>query len=182
VTTGLGRTSAGRGAGFSLIELLVAAAVAGVVLAAAFGWLWNVAAVAARADDRAQAATIAAACVRGIAFEVRQAVSVAPPPPGRDPARALALLHDHPDSASEDVLVVWDQSRRVVWRNASGTYLADHVTAMRVAYVLADGRTVPGAGMGPAEWAAVRGVRVDLAVVVGSAEAERAAVISLGPA
>ena len=169
-------------AGFSLVESLVAAAVAGVVLAAAFGWLWNVAAVAARTDDRAQAATIAAACVRGVAFEVRQAVGVAAPPSGRDPARALALLHDHPDSAAEDVLVVWDPSRRVVWRNASGTYLADHVTAFRVAYLLADGQTVPGEHMSPADWTAVRGVRVDLTVVVGTAAAERSVLTSLGPA
>jgi prepilin-type N-terminal cleavage/methylation domain-containing protein len=171
-----------RGAGFSLVELLVAAAVTGVVLAGAYGWLWNVAAVAARTDDRAQAATIAAACARGIASEVRQAVGVEPPPLGRDPARALALRHDHPGSAAEDVLVVWDPSRRVVWRNASGTYLADHVTALRLAYVLAGGQTVPGEHMGPADWAAVLAVRVDIAVAVGSAAAERSAFISLGPA
>ena len=170
------------GRGFSLMELLVAAAVAGVVLAAAFGWLWSLAAVAARTDDRAQAATIAAACVRGIAWKVRQAVGVAPPPSGRHPARALALLHHHPGSAAEDVLVVWDPSRRVVWRNASGTYLADHVAALRVAYLLADGRTVPGELMGPCGWTVVRGVHVDLAVVVGAAAAERSALISLGPA
>ena len=171
-----------RDAGFSLMELLVAAAVVGVVLAAAFGWLWSVAAVAVRTDDRAQAATIAAACVRGMALEVRQAVGVAPPPPGRDPGRALALLHDHPAGAPEVVLVVWDPSRRVVWRNASGAYLADHIAAWRVACLLADGRTVPGEAMGAADWTAVRGVRVDLTVVVGTAPAKRSALISLGPA
>jgi hypothetical protein len=164
------------------VELVVAASVTGVVLAAAYGWLWNVAAVATRTDDRAQAATIAAACARGVAFEVRQAMGVAPPPSGRDPARALALRHDHPDSAADDVLVVWDPFRRVVWRNAPGTYLADHVTDLRIAYVLADARTVPGEHMGPAEWAAVRGVRVALVVVVGSAVVERSACVSLGPA
>jgi prepilin-type N-terminal cleavage/methylation domain-containing protein len=171
-----------RGAGFSLVELLVAAAVAGVVLAGAFVWLWNVAAVAARTDDRAQAATVVAACARGIAHEVRQAVGVVPPPIGRDPARTLVLLHDHLDSAAEEVLVVWDPTRRVVWRNASGTYLADHVTTLQFAYVLADGRVVPGEHVGPSEWAAVRGIRVDLTVVVGSASAKRSALVSLGPA
>jgi hypothetical protein len=163
------------------VELLVAAAVAGVVLAAAFGWLWNVAAVAARTDDRAQAATIAAACVRGIAFEVRQALGAAPPP-GRDPAGALLLQQDRPDRAAADVLVVWDPSRRVVWRNASGTYLADHVAAFGLAYLLADGRIVAGEDMGAELWPAVRGVRVDLIVVVGAAVVDRSALISLGPA
>jgi hypothetical protein len=164
------------------MELLVAASVAGVVLAGAFGWLWSVAAVAARTDDRAQASTIAAACVRGVAFEVRQAVAVATPPPSRDPGRALLLRQDHPQSAAEDVLVVWDPLRRVVWRNASGTYVADHVTALQVAYLLIDGRTVAGRDMRPADWTAVRGVRLDLAVVVGAAAVERAVLISLGPA
>ncbi len=159
--------------GFTLIELLIAAAVTGIVLAAAYGWLWNVAAVADRADDRAQAATIAAACARAVTRDVAAALAVAPPPPDRHPARTLALRHDRPEVAGEDVLVVWDPSRRVLWRNASGTYLGDHVTGFSVAYVLGDGEQVAGEDMQAGQWADVRGVRVDLAVVVGSFRQER---------
>ncbi|NLE21540.1 MAG: type II secretion system protein [Actinobacteria bacterium] len=158
--------------GFTLIELLIAAAVTGTVLAATFGWLWNVAAVAHRADDRAQATTIAAACTRAVMRDVAAAVAVGPPT-GQHPARALALRHDRPDVAEEHVLVVWDPSRGVLWRNASGTYLGDHVTGFAVAYVMDDGGLVAGGDMQAGHWAAVRGVRVDLAVTVGSCLQER---------
>ena len=69
------------------------------------------------------------------------------PPSGRDPSRSLALVHDHAAAAAETVLIVWDPARGVVWRNASGTYLADHVTRFDVAYVLADGSLVDGGDM-----------------------------------
>ena len=170
-----------RSAGFTLVELLVAAAIIGVVLVAAFGWLWNVAAVAAKADDRAQAATIAAACTRAVACDVGAALAVVPPPSGRQPARTLALLHDRPEVAGDDVLVVWDPSRRVVWRNASGTYIADHVAAFAVAYVLADGSLVAGEHMGVVQWPDVHGVRIDLTVAVGSATVARTLLVSVRP-
>jgi prepilin-type N-terminal cleavage/methylation domain-containing protein len=173
-------TDSRRQAGFSLVELLVGAAITGTVLAASFGWLWNVGALAARADDRIQAATIAATCSRAVALEVRAAVEVEPPPVGRDPARSFALVHDHPGAAKEDVLVVWDPARRVVWRNASGTYLADHVTRFSVAYGLLDGRVVDGEDMGSSDWASARCVRVALATSVGGAVVERSILVLVG--
>ena len=166
--------------GFTLVELLVAAAVMAVVLAAAYGWVWNVAALATRADDRAQAATIASACCRAVELEIRRAVAVIPPPSGRDPSTSLALVHDHADAAEEDVLVVWDPTRRVVWRNASGTYLADHVTRFAVTYTLGDGTLVTGDEMTATSWDVVRCVRVDLAVGVGSATERRSLVVAAG--
>jgi prepilin-type N-terminal cleavage/methylation domain-containing protein len=173
-------TDPGRQAGFSLMELLVGAAIAGTVLAAAFGWLWNVGALAARADDRIQVATIAATCSRAVALEVRAAVDVVPPPVGRDPARSFALVHDHPGAAQEDVLVVWDPARGVVWRNASGTYLADHVTQFSIAYGLLDGREVDGEDMGSSDWAIVRCLRVGLETSVGAAVVERSILVGVG--
>jgi prepilin-type N-terminal cleavage/methylation domain-containing protein len=171
-----------RSRGFTLVELLVAATITGVALAAASGWLWNVAALAGKTDDRAQAVTIAAACARAVARDVGTAVAVSPPPPGREPARTLALQHDAPASAAEDVLLVWDPTRRVLWRNAPGTYLGDHVVAFDVAYLLADGALVPAGEMETAGWGGVRGVRVDLVVVVGAARRERSLLVSVRPA
>lgn len=168
-------------AGFSLVELLVAAAVTGVVLAAAFGWLWNVAGLAGGTDDRVQAATVAAACARAVARDVEAAVAVTQPPVGRDAARSLALRHDRPGVAAEDVLVVWDPGRRVVWRNASGTYLADHVAAFELSYLLPDGRLIAGGDMEAVHWATVRGVRVRLSVTIGAVTQERALLVSLRP-
>lgn len=160
------------------MEVLVAATIVGVVLAATFGWLWNVAALAGRADDRAQAGTTAAGCARAVASEVSASVAVVAPPLGRDPASCLALVRDRPGLAQEDVLIVWQPGRRVVWRNAPGTYLADHITAFAVAYELADGRLVEGGSMEREHWCAVRAVRVDLASEVGSGRAERSMVVA----
>lgn len=171
-----------RRRGFTLIELLVAAAVAGIVLAAAYGWLWNVAAVAARTDDAAQAATIASAVSRAIAADVRAAVSVAGPPAGRDPSRSLALAHDHVELAPEANVIVWDPARRVVWRNASGTYLADHVVRFAVSYGLTDGSRIAGGAMSASDWAAVRFVRVELTVAIGVAAVARTIETAVGPA
>ena len=159
----------------------MAAVVAGLVLSAAYSWLWNVAALASRTDDKAQVATVAGAVARAAAGEVRAAVGVVEPPAGRDPSRSLALSHDHVDKAPEDVLVVWDPARGVVWRNASGTYLADHVTRFDVSYGLADGRRVAGEDMSAPDWAEVRLVRIELTVTFGTAVAARALEGVVGP-
>ncbi len=161
--------------GVTLVELLVAAAISAAVLATAWAWLWNIAAVASRSDDEAQAQTAVAAAARAVARDVRLAVAVGPPPSGRDPSLALKLEHDRLDRAPEVVLIGWDPSRRVLWRNAAGTYLSDRVTAFSVSYVTADGRVVPGAEMGAADWSEVRLVSFRLAVGVGRRTAVREA-------
>jgi type II secretory pathway component PulJ len=171
----------GRDDGFMLVELLVAAVVAAVVLTAAFAWVWNVAALAGGADDRAQAATLVAAVSRTVVADLHAAVCVVEPPSGRDPSDSLALVHDHAASAAENVLIVWDPARGVVWRNASGTYVSDHVAEFDIAYVLADGSLVDGGHMGPADWTTVRAARVLITTAVGSATARRSAEASVGP-
>ena len=170
----------GPGAGFTLVEVLVAAVVTGVVLAASYGWLWSVAALARRTDDRVQATTLADAAARGIEGDVHASIGVAPPPAGRDAALSLALIHHHPGMAPESVLIVWDAARRVVWRNASGTYIADHVSSFGVEYRLRDGRLVPGAEMTDGEWTIVTAVCVELAANVGSAVVGRRFETSVG--
>jgi len=169
-------------AGFSLVELLVASVIAGVVLCASFGWVWTVAGLARAEDDGAQAATLAAAASRAVSADVRAAVGVAQPPAGRDPSLSLCLVHDHTAAAAETVLIVWDPARRVLWRNASGTYLADHVSRFAVRYVLEGARRLDGAAMDGADWGAVRGVEVEVTTAVGSAKEFRSLEIAVGPA
>jgi type II secretory pathway component PulJ len=166
---------------FTLVELLVAATVAATVLSASYGWLWNVAACAGRTDDGAQAATLAATASRAVAADLQASLWVAEPPSGRDSSHSLALMHDHAGVAPEVVLVVWDPGRSVVWRNAAGTYLADHITRFSIAYVLAAGDLVQGAAMSPTDWRAIRAVRVDLAATVGSQTVSRCVDVPVGP-
>ena len=169
-------------AGFSLVELLVASVIAGIVLSASLGWVWNVAALARVEDDRAQAASLAAAASRAVIADVRASVCVQQPPVGRDPSLSLCLVHDHAAAAAEAVLIVWDPARCVLWRNASGTYVADHISRFTVSYTLEGARRVDGASMDGVDWDAVRGVQVEVTAAVGSATESRSLEIAVGPA
>lgn len=170
-----------KASGFSLVELLVAMVVAGTVLSAAYGWLWSVGASARLHDDRAQAGTIAAAAARSIAADVHAALAVAAPGPAYPQARALVLVHDHAQTAQEIVTIVWDPARRVVWRNASGTYVADHVSGFEIAYDLADGSHLTAAAMTPALWSQVRAVRVTVSTSIGERSESRSLCVRVGP-
>ena len=153
--------------------------VAGVVLSASYGWMWGLGALARVHDDRAQAGTIAAAAARSVADDVRAAIAVEPPS-ATDPSRALTLVHDHVGSAREEVTIVWDPGRKVVWRNAPGTYVADHVTSFVVAYALLDGREADAVAMSPADWPLVSAVLVRLTTETGSARASRTVLAEVG--
>ena len=170
----------GREHGFTLVELLVAMALVAIVLSAAYGWVWSVGALATRTADRAQACTIAAVVARTIAEDVRDSVAVTAPAVGRDPDACLTLEHDHVGGAPEDVVTAWDPARSVVWKNASGTYVADHVCDFRVSYVLADGRIVDGGTVRTSDWGNVRVVDVAFAVEVGSASVGREVRVCVG--
>lgn len=169
----------GAEGGFTLVEVLVALVVAGLVLSASYGWVWGLGSLARGHDDRAQAGTIAAAAARSIADDVRAAVAVAPPS-APDPSRALTLVHDHVGAAREEVTIVWDPNRRVVWRNAPGTYIADHVTAFVVAYALQDGREADAVAMSPADWPLVSAVFVRVTTETGSARVTRTVFAGVG--
>ncbi len=167
--------------GVTLIELLVATAIAAVVLASAWAWLWNIAAVAARTDADAQARTAAVAAARAVARDVRRATAVARPSSGRDPSLTLELRHDRLDRAAEVVVIAWNPSRRVLWRNAPGTYLSDGVTVFSVAYETADGRVLGGREMQTADWGDVRLVSFALTVEVGGQSADCRTDVMVGP-
>lgn len=168
--------------GYTLMELLVAAVIAGVVLSAAFGWLWGIAALAKGADEKAQALSIVSAVSRTVAADVRASLSVTEPPAGRDPAGSLALAHDGVNEAPESVLLVWDASRKVLWRNGPATYVADHVTRFHVKFRLSGGAIRDGSSMAAADWSSIRSVDVDIAVSLESATVERRILVTVGSA
>jgi prepilin-type N-terminal cleavage/methylation domain-containing protein len=128
-----------RSRGVTLVELLVASSVASVVLAGAWPWLWNAAVTTRALEGRSSAATSAAFAARMVRADLGAASAVLPPPAGYAAERSLRLQHRHDGSAAETVVVAWDPARRVLWRNASGTYLADHVVGFAVEYYAADG-------------------------------------------
>jgi prepilin-type N-terminal cleavage/methylation domain-containing protein len=156
-----------RARGFSLVELLVATAVTAVALAGAWPWLWNVAGASRAMGTRAQGGTAAAFALRVIGDDLAQALALGPPPAGRSPHTALSVTHVHPGETPESVAVVWDASRRVLWRKTSSTYLADQVQSFEVRYFTATGVELTDADFTHADWPALV-ARLTVAVRVGS--------------
>ena len=132
---------ASRARGFSLVEVLVATAIAGVALAGAWAWLWSVAPPARCLEAQAQSAGAAAFALRTLSHDSQEATTLLAPT-ACAPDRGLVIEHHHPGAGDETVVVVWDASRQVLWRKTSSTYLADHVTEFAVAYLSASGEQV----------------------------------------
>ncbi len=110
-----------RELGFSLVELLIAASLAGVMLAASWGWLWTTASAARGADARAQDATAQAFGARMLRADLARAVALGAPDQGICGTTRLTLLARDPRTGVDEVVAVaWDPRRGVVWRKASG--------------------------------------------------------------
>ena len=178
---------AGRGgmrshAGVTLVELLVATCVTAVALSGAWAWLWSAGGAASGAAGRAQAATAAAFAVRSVADELGLATGLSCPPAGMSPDRVLCMKHRHEGVAVETVLVAWDPARRVLWRKAPGTYLADHVERFAVDYFRADGRRLGAADFAAAGWPrTVARVTVTVDVMVSGRTARASRAVALTP-
>ncbi len=125
--------------GVTLIELLVAISVSAIVLAAAWPWLWNGISTARATEARAEAATAAAYVVRAISSDVALATDLLPLPAGIPATRAVRLEHRHPGQGAEEILIVWDPARQVLWRKSAGSYLADRVALFSIEYLDAQG-------------------------------------------
>jgi hypothetical protein len=182
---GVGCARAGRGglrsrAGLTLVELLVATCVAAVALAGTWGWLWNAGGASYGASGRAQAATAAAFAVRSIADELSLATALSLPPGNVPPDRALCVEQRHDRDVTETVLLVWDPARRVLWRKAPGSYLADHVERFAVDYFRADGRRLGPADLASAGWPqTVARIVVTVDVTVGGCTAQAGRSVAL---
>ena len=83
-------------------------------------------------------------------------------------AQSAGEPSSHADVSREDVLIVWDPARAVLWRKSSGSYLADHVSAFRLTYFDSGGRELAGSDFALPEWpAGVARVCVRLTVTMG---------------
>jgi type II secretory pathway component PulJ len=168
--------------GVTLVELLVATCVTAVALTGAWAWLWNAGAAAKGSAGRAQAATAAAFAVRAVADELGLAAALSCPPAGRSPDSAVCMEHRHGGVAAETVLVAWDPARRVLWRKAPGTYLADHVERFVVDYFRADGRRLGAADFAAAGWPRfVARITVTVEVTFGGRTAWASRTVALTP-
>ncbi len=129
--------------GFSLVELLIATALASLLLSASWGWLWTTAAAARRGDTRAQVATAQAFAARMLRADLAACAGLCPPDLGLCGPTTLGLLRRDPDGGVDAVVkIAWDPGRAVLWRNAAGSYLAEGVSACTFRYFAADGDEV----------------------------------------
>lgn len=133
------RKGRAHGTGMTLVELLVAAAVACAALTAAWPWLWNVTASARKVTGQAQAGSEAARVARVIGQELRLATGLEPVPAGTSPGAALNIRSARMPSAEDSTLIAWDPARGVLWRDTSGSYVADDVRAFSVEHYDAHG-------------------------------------------
>ncbi len=180
--TGIGRRERRTAdAGVSLVELLVATVIAAVTLCGAWAWLWNVGVVELR-DGGPHACGDCGGVRRPLHLRrsrrgdrtAGSAVRVWAGP-------ALDLTHLHPGAAPEGVLIVWDPSRRVLWRKASGTYLADHVTRFAVTYYDGGGAALTPVDLEASAWPSrVVRVAVEVVVAAGSETAQAKCDVTLG--
>jgi prepilin-type N-terminal cleavage/methylation domain-containing protein len=158
--------------GFTLIELLVAASLACLVLAGSWGWLWTSAA-SARADERsAEGLSSSAFAARMLRADLRRALRLATPAEGICSDTRLTLVSVDAARGSRGIVTfAWDPSRGVVWRNASGSYLAEHVTRFAVCFSDGRGRQVVGAAGGVLDATAredVRLISIEMTVADGA--------------
>ena len=157
-----------RQAGFSLVELLVATAIASVVLAGGWAWCWTVSGTCAVGCERCDARSSLAFAQRLSAGELGQCVVLVSTPDARCSATSIAfVVPSGHGPTTELVTYVWDPARRVLWRKASGSHLAEGVDEFAVVYFDGQGRPLPlasGGELPDADLSLVR--RVELTAVV----------------
>ena len=162
-------TTPGSGAaGYSLVELLVALAVAGVVLTAGWAWCWSISGVSAVACARLDAASSVAFTRRLTSAELSECLGLVPSSPYYGSgATSIAFAVPASDGHVELVTYVYDPARRVLWRKSPSAHLAEGVDAFSITYRDAHAHTLAcdaGGGLPAVALPLVR--RVDLSVTV----------------
>ena len=155
-------------AGFSLVELLVATAVAGVILLSGWAWCWSMSGSCAARSERFDARSSLAFARRLSTCELGQCDGLVTTSSTRCSPTSIAFVVPSGDGATTELITyVWDAGRRVLWRKASGSHLAEGVDDFSITYFDGRGRTLPcaaGAGLSTADLPLVR--RVELRAVI----------------
>ena len=157
--------------GFGLVELLVATAIAGVVLAAGWAWCWSVSSSCAAASQRLDAGSSLAFARRLSTNELRSSEGLVATSGAGCTATAISFLAASANGPSpEFITYVWDAGRHVLWRKASGSHIAEGVDSFSISYFDDRGQAVPLAADGALPTAAAARVRmVELSAVVSCA-------------
>jgi len=165
------RRPAGGASGFSLIELLVAVALAGVVTCAGWSWCWSVSRSCANARDRLEALSSIGFVRRLTTRELSAATRLLNTPSCSCTNNGLAFAVPTPDGRGlQEVTYGWNAARGIVWRKASGSHLVEGATRFDVCYADQAGRGLACGSDGRLDEAArpaVRTVELTLTVVVG---------------
>jgi len=172
-------------AAFSLVELLVAVALAGVVSCAGWAWCWSSTGVCARSGDRLDAQSSLAFVRRITTAELHVASCLVNSPSCSCTGHSIVCAVPAADGRSlQLVSYVWDEHRGVVWRKASGSHLVEGAIRFDVAYRDdANGNIVcgPDGRLTTAGLAAVRRVDFALTVIVGTQTVTERWRVGLGP-
>ncbi len=170
--------------GLTLVEVMVAAALACMLAAAAYGWLWGVGHACARETRASEAQSRLAAAHRRLALDLAQALGLTLPLAGLSDRRFALDLIDA-QGVPREVEYCWDPSRRVLWRVSSSSYVADGIRAFRVTYLDESGAEVDPSTLGVATDGRVSGVAalaVEASAAAGASTASALWVFALPPA
>jgi hypothetical protein len=115
--------------------MLVATAIAGVVLAGGWAWCWSVSSSCAVGAERIDAASSLAFARRLSANELRGSEGlVATSGAGCTTTAISFIVPAASGTAPELITYVWDAARRVVWRKAPGSHVAEGVDSFSISY------------------------------------------------
>jgi prepilin-type N-terminal cleavage/methylation domain-containing protein len=161
--------------GFSLIELLVATAITAVILTAGWAWCWSLSGWCATSSERLDAASSLSFARRLTSAELGECRELLADQAVRCSASSIAFVVPS-DDGPEAVTYSYDAARRVLWRKASSSHIAEGVEDFSITYFDAQGRTLgpaPGGALPSADLALVR--RVALRATIRCASQTRQA-------
>ena len=146
----------------------MAASLASLLLAASWGWLWTTTAAARTSERKASSLTATGFAERMLRADLSHALRLASPAEGICSAATVSLVDVGAESGMTSITrVTWDPARDVLWRNASGSYLAEHVSGFVIRYLDGDGEELPAVTGGVLDTASrdlVKSVRVEMTV------------------